>query len=151
MNGDSIIKRPISGRIILAVWMIIWLGLFLGPAIAQESPNGSNGDEIVAVDIPYDLFLSLARYEDLTEAERQGQRVATELVPVIDNIVEALETEREKFKLILAQGLSDRDLRRRLAQLNRLIHDYENELRYRRKALELDRLLEQQKSLIGGD
>jgi hypothetical protein len=151
MNGDSSIKRPIAGRIILAAWMIIWLGLPIGPAIAQESPNGSNGDEIVAVDIPYDLFLSLARYEYLTEAERQGQHVAAELVPVIDTIVEALETEREKFQLILAQGLSDRDLRRRLAQLNRLIHDYENELRHRRKALELDRLLEQQKSLIGGD
>ena len=151
MNGDSITKRPNPGRIILAVWMIIWLGLPIGPAIAQESRNGSNSDEIVAVDIPYDLFLTLARYEDLTEAERQGRPVAAELIPVIETIVEALETEREKFRLILAQGLSDRDLRRRLAQLDRLIHDYENELRYRRKALELDRLLERQKSLIGGD
>jgi hypothetical protein len=119
-----------------------------GPLAAQAGAD--TGDEIVAVDIPYDLFLSLARYEELTEAEKQGADVTADLIPVLGAIVRSLKRERERFIPLLSNGSGDRRLRERLSRLDRLITDYENELRYRHRKKAYDRLLEEQKALIQG-
>ncbi len=150
MDDRKKATRPATTRFICSGLLIIWLCVAGAPVSAQETDKASSGDEIVVVDIPYALFVSLARYEDLTEAERQGQPVASELVPVLETIVDTLKKERDRFEPLLART-SDGDIRECLARMDRLIEDYENELRYRRKAMALERLLEQQESLLDGE
>lgn len=132
----------------ICIMAFICLCSLSGPTAAQGT--GDTGDEIIAVDIPYDLFLSLARYEELTETETQGADVTEALIPVLETIVHSLKRERERFTPLLSRDIGDHHLRKRLSRLDRLIDDYENELRYRHRKTAYDRLLEQQEALIEG-
>ncbi len=150
MNEYAMAKTPATCRSILSA-LFIGLCFLVGSAGVQAPADAASGDEIVAVDIPYRLFLSLARYEELTAAEHQGKNMTADLIPVLEAIVDALKSEKEKFAPLVSGAGANIELRRRLNQLDDLIADYVNELRYRRKAMALERLLEHQNTLIKGE
>ncbi len=142
----------LNKRCVLYLMMVCSLCLYGGVmARAADQPAAEQpSDSIVTVNIPYDLFLSLARYQELSEAERQeGKNIHNrEIIPVLEKIIDIFKAERNRYRsLIQAERWSD-ELSRRLVRMDKLIEVYQNELQYRRKSRELEQLLIEQKALI---
>ncbi len=137
---------------ILMALLCLWIGAEPGQAAgpAGESAGESDGAAaIVTVNIPYDLFLSMALYQELTEAEAMGRPVNGPLLPVLGQIIDALRGERMKFAHL--PPTAHPDLADRLGRLDDLIGDFQSERLYRRKAMEMEQLIREQRRLLEGE
>jgi hypothetical protein len=147
-------KTPGNSLRFLLSMLCLWLCV---PGIAasqnRTDENAATGyDTIVTVNIPTELFMALITYQELSEAETEGKETVVEkLIPVLKSMIEALESERRKLAPNRSDTPADPMTRTRIAKLDRHLADFRNELRYRRKLLEYQRLKEKQKALIEGD
>ena len=89
-RSNSSIKK-ISNLIILSI-LIIWISTI--PAFAGHDKDESS--DILTVDMPYNLFMALASYHELTETEADGENINKEIIPVIETIIDELTKEYKK-------------------------------------------------------
>ncbi len=113
----------------------------------SEAAEGTKDKEIVSVALPFRLFSALATYQELSQAEKDGERTGTAIIPVLENIIHEL---KDQYRLHTRSTLSDA-FRERLDRLAEQISCFERELELRRKRLEAERLLERQRSIIEGE
>ena len=111
----------------------------------------SRSDVILTVNIPAELFMALVSYQELSEADDQGEATTRKLIRVLETIVRNLKEEQQKFTALRPDTGSDVSLEHRLSKLDRHLKDFQNELRYRRTLLEYQQLKEEQKSFIEGN
>ncbi len=115
---------------------------------AGEEKHPDTPDNIVTVDIPYSLFVSLVAYQELTEMENTGKNISSEMIPVLENIVEYLRTERRKYENLNPSGSIRLRYGQFMIRLDRHIDSFQKELLYRRSAAEYESLMEKQKTMI---
>ena len=127
-----------------------------GNAIPQnrleaEAEPPPRSDVILTVNIPAELFMALVSYQELSEAEDQGEATLRKLIRVLETIVKTLTEEQQKFTALRPETGADANLEHRLSKLDRHLKDFQNELRYRRTLLEYQQLKKKQKSFIEGN
>ncbi len=142
MAENRRIKKIICG--------VLWGLLLLPVSVPAAGGSGGNAalDHIVSVNIPYDLFLSLAEYDALSKAEERGRAVDAKMIPVLGRIIDVLEGELRRFRSLSGTELPAEEISGRVQKMEGLIEDFRIEETIRRKEQELQKLLEKQKSLI---
>lgn len=142
MAENRRIKKIICG--------VLWGLLLLPVSVPAAGGSGGNAalDHIVSVNIPYDLFLSLAEYDALSKAEERGRAVDAKMIPVLGRIIDVLEGELRRFRSLSGTELPAEEISGRVQKMEGLIEDFRIEEMIRRKEQELQKLLEKQKSLI---
>jgi len=124
---------------------MVWNAL---PIISAEEKNPDMPDNIVTVDIPYSLFVALVAYQELTEMENAGKKINSEMIPVLENIVGYLRTERGKYKNLSPSDSISSEYRQFLTRMDTHIESFSKELMYRRSTAEYETLMEKQKTML---
>lgn len=123
-------------------------GIAIG-AVASEKENRSGPrPKIVTIDMSYELFMALASYQELSEAERAGKNIHREMAPVINVIITKLRSERDKIKRLKATLKGDRRLDRIESRLDQHISGFAKELLYRQKVLKYESLMKEQRRIL---
>lgn len=133
-------KKAAALFLLLGVWMVC--------GIPQAGAQEGDQSNIVTVDIPYSLFVSLVAYQELTEMENTGKKINSEMIPVLENIVGYLRTERKKYENLNPSVKANLRHGEFLLRLDTHTENFYRELLYRRKVAEYEFLLEKQKKMM---
>ncbi|MGE0085119.1 MAG: hypothetical protein AB7S75_11935 [Desulfococcaceae bacterium] len=133
----------------LCCFLGMWMGCGAVLIRAAEERRTDETPNIVTIDIPYSLFVSLVAYQELTEMENTGKTVNSEMIPVLENIVEYLRTERRKYENMNHSGMINFQYGKFLIRMDKHIDGFHRELIYRRRVAEYEALMEEQKKMIG--
>ena len=105
---------------------------------------------IAEVNISYTLFSALAEYAELTQAENsQHLDVNEKIIPVLETILQEYEQELQKYMLLLNEN-SNQELQSKVNKLVQYAKDFQKELIYRKKVVELNQLIKKQQSIKQG-
>ncbi len=133
---------------VLCCFLGMWMVCRAMPLSAGEEKQPDSPANIVTVDIPYSLFVSLVAYQELTEMENTGKNINSEMIPVLENIMGYLRTERKKYENLNPSVKTNLQYRQFLLRLDSHIDSFYRELLYRRKIAEYESLLEKQKTMM---
>lgn len=155
-NSENRGMRNVSMPTGLLPAVLCFLLCLPGSAIPQnrleaEADSPPRSDVILTVNIPAELFMALVSYQELSEADDQGEATTRKLINVLETIVKTLKEEQRKFTALRPEIGADASLEYRLSKLDRHLNDFQNELRYRRTLLEYQQLKKKQKSFIEGN
>ncbi|MCK5877514.1 MAG: hypothetical protein KAG43_07760 [Candidatus Marithrix sp.] len=109
---------------------------------ATQNPQNS-AQSVVEFDVPYELFVALSDYHDLTQLEEQ-HHIDKEIIPVITEIIYYFTEEIDKY--LVMPDISDK-IKVNLEKINSHLIDFKNELLFRKKVVEFRALLKQQQQL----
>lgn len=133
---------------VLCCFLGMWMVCRAIPIRAGEEKQPDSPANIVTVDIPYSLFVSLVAYQELTEIENTGKNINSEMIPVLENIVGYLRTERKRYENLNLSGNTTLQHGQFMIRLDSHIDSFYRELLYRRKVDEYESLLEKQKTMM---
>lgn len=142
-------------QVFLITGMCLFLLFFANIVFAQDKtplPGIKSQNiltpNIITIDMPYDLFVALASYHELSEAEKQGESINKDIIPVLEDIVKELAAERNKYKQISAEHKLKTRMEDFLNKMEKHRLGFYNELVYRKKVFQFNELLNKQNQLI---
>ncbi len=128
--------------------MLIFVGVAAGTEDSREKSDPRYGTDVVTIDISYELFVALASYQELSEAESEGADIHRQIVPILKSIIAKLRLERKKVEQLKRSLKNDPQLNRMLLRLDQHIDGFANELLYRQTVLKYESLMEEQKRIL---
>ncbi len=141
--------NPIKA-VLLKIVVLIFLfgGVAAGTEDSREKSEPRHGTDIVTIDISYELFVALASYQELSEAEKEGADIHREVIPILKSIIAKLRLERKKVEQLKQSVKNEPQLNQMLLRLDRHIDGFANELLYRQTVLQYESLMEEQKRIL---
>ncbi|MBE9562835.1 MAG: hypothetical protein IMF12_08245 [Proteobacteria bacterium] len=127
--------------IIFAGYLFSLLLIIPYQSIANNSQD--SGQSVIEFDVPYELFVALGDYHDLTQLEEK-RHIDEEIIPAINDIIYYFIEERKKY--LVVEDISDKT-KKNLEKMDAYIIDFKNELLFRQKAIEFRVLLKKQQQL----
>jgi hypothetical protein len=128
-----------KGRIwrVFTIGLALWAG-YTPPAGAQE---------IVMIDAPYELLDALGEYAELrTQEEQQGRQIDSEMLPVLDTILQEYQTQEQRLREIAPQP--SQETQERLNKIQRFIQIFGDERDYRQVVTQYRELVRKQQQLL---
>lgn len=141
-------RTPMGRRLAAVLCAIGALLICRWGTAAEDAAPAAAPDGLITVQIPYDVFMTLARYQDLMDAEARGETVDREMVDVLEIMIDRLMNIRRRYAEARTPNDMKEELGRRLGKLDRHLDDFRKERAYRRKIAELREKLEEQRALM---
>lgn len=141
--GNALLKMFFSRLLFLVLCVV-------GGAIACDVRSGAaeESGRLIAVEIGYDLLFSLGEYHELSrEEEKSGADINAKIIPVVEGVISGFEHERERY-CSLAVSSGQQPEQGRIDRINSHIDTFSTELTIRKKAVELEHLLQKQEKLL---
>ncbi len=106
-------------------------------------------DNIVIIDIPYELLAALGQYEELHSLEKQQkQAVDTQMIPILKTILHEYTQQYNNLQQLAEHFEDPTPLLKRLKKMARFIALFKEELTYRQTLLDFQEAVKKQESLI---
>lgn len=132
----------------IVLYILIFLHVGLASAVSGPSTAHSSKNKIVQFDISYKLFMALASYQELIEAENAGQNINKEILPVLEDIIIHIKSEKSKIKGLSLPENTTSQLKKVLKRMDDNIKSFSTELLFRQQLVELESLMEKQKKML---
>lgn len=134
---------------------------FLMIMVSTSTATLANNEDIIpegimTVDIPYNLFMALVLYHELSETEQAkatpnqfNHKLNQEIILAIHDVLDELRTEKIKYQILLEQYPNRTQIQQLLSRIEQTHATFNKELLFRQKVAEFLNLQQQQQQVIG--
>jgi len=126
-------------------WLIMLLFFCFSGGYTLSYANNN----IVIVDIRYELFAALGEYEELRNQEKRRRRsLDAQVIPVLQIILQEYTHQYDTLQTLAQQFEDPAPLQQRLEKITHFIDLFKDELTYRKTMLELQEAIKKQQNLM---
>lgn len=148
LNYQSIIL------LVCSLFLVLMLAVSSKAIFANDEEMMSEG--IMTVDIPYNLFMALVLYHELSETEQsnaaakqQDRKINQEIILAIQDVLTELQHEGTKYQLLLEQYPKRTQIQQLLSRIDHTQAVFNKELLFRQKVAEFLELQQKQQQIMG--